>query len=135
MGTQKSAGQSGWKVAQEAVTLRPYGGKGGGHHVAAKKAFEGGPGYDVDAALAIPREELARLKIYHSSITGAQQTLYREFARSGKRLTWDTMERIETEALVRSGLNPNVARATVRKAIEALKDSGISGPTRIPWSK
>jgi hypothetical protein len=43
------------------------------------------------------------------------------------------MEAIETQALIRGGMDASQALATVRKAITALKEAGVSGPTRIPW--
>jgi hypothetical protein len=43
------------------------------------------------------------------------------------------METIETQALITGGMEAEMARATVQKAIQALKDAGVSGPTRIPW--
>jgi hypothetical protein len=61
--------------------------------------------------------------------------MYREFAKTGQKLTWEAVERIETDALVRSGLERGVARATVKKAIGALQRGGVAGPTRIPWGK
>jgi len=122
-------------VVGEAAVLRPYHTGGRGHHVPAKKAFEGAPSYNPKAALAIPAEELAKNGWKHTTITGAQQTLYREFGKTGQQLTWDAMLEIETKALVHAGMKPDVARATVKKAIEALKQSGVTGPTRIPWSK
>ena len=130
---RKAATAAPKSVASEPAALKPYGGAGGGHHVPAKKAFEGAAGYNAKDALAIPRDELSRLGVVHSTVTGAQQTLYREFAKRGQQLTWDAVERIETEALVRGGLNSDVARATVKQAIDALKRTGIPGPTRIPW--
>jgi len=46
------------------------------------------------------------------------------------------VEEIETNALVRGGMkNTSAARATVQKAINQLKQSGVAAPTRIPWSK
>jgi hypothetical protein len=117
----------------KAATLRPYGGVGGGHHIPAKSAFQGAAGYDAKTALAIPNEELAKHNIRHFAVTGAQKKLYVEFAKTGSKLTWEEVERIETEALVRGGLSHDVARATVRQAIDALKKAGISEPTRIPW--
>jgi hypothetical protein len=120
-------------AAREAVTLKPYRGPGGGHHVPAKSAFRGAPGYDAKAALAIPQQELARLNVRHIVVTRAQRVLYRDFANTGEQLTWAAVEKIEVEALVRGGLNSDTARATVRKAIEELQKSGIPGPTRIPW--
>ena len=119
--------------AAEPVELRPYGGPGGGHHVPAKSAFRGAPGYDVNKALAVPNEVLTKLKINHDVLSGAQQTLYRDFAASGASLTWDAAQQIESQALIQAGMDAATARATVQRAIQALKDAGVSGPTRIPW--
>ena len=33
------------------------------------------------------------------------------------------------------GMKPDVARATVAKAFQALKDAGVAGPVRVPWGK
>jgi len=117
----------------EAASLKPYGGPGGGHHVPAKSAFVGAPGYDANAALAIPNAELARLGVAHSAVTGAQASAYSAFAQTGATLTWDVVRKIEIGALVRGGMQPNMAAATVEKAISALQGAGIAGPTRIPW--
>lgn len=113
--------------------LRPYGSSGGGHHVPAKGAFAGAPRYNASKALGIPDAELARLGIKHSAITAAQQALYRELARSGVAPTWEVIERIETQALIKAGMNPEQAAATVQQAIQALKDAGVTASTRIPW--
>jgi len=117
----------------EGAALRPYGGKGGGHHVPAKKAFEGACGYSCDEALAIPNAELARLGVKHSKITGAQASLYRKFSKTGADLGWDDIGRIETKALVAGGMDADTAATTVRRAILALMDAGVAGPTKIPW--
>ena len=61
-------------------------------------------------------------------------TGYQAFAKTGATLTWETMATIEANALVRGGMAPDMAKATVEKAISALKASGVPGPTRIPWS-
>ena len=98
-----------------------------------KEAFEGDPAYDDNAVLAIPNSELEAVGLRHTTITGAQQTLYRAYARLGKPLTWDAVESIETQALVKSGLSPDRAAATVRKTIKALIASGVKEPTKIPW--
>jgi hypothetical protein len=115
------------------IELKPYGGKGGGHHVGAKSAFEGAKGFDPDTALAIPNREMARLSINHTRVTTAQRKRYSAFARTGKPLTWDVVQDIETKALIDGGAEPAQAAAAVRRAIQALKDSGVSGPIRIPW--
>jgi len=125
----------GFAVAAEEAALRPYGGPGGGHHVPAKSAFTGSAGYDANAALAIPNAELARLGVSHSAITGAQMTGYRAFAQTGAPLTWEAVSTIETQALVRGGIAPNMAGATVTRAIDALRQAGVAGPTRIPWGR
>jgi RHS repeat-associated protein len=119
----------------EAAELKPYGGKGGGHHVPAKSAMEGAAGYDANKALAVPNAEMARLKVDHGLVSGAQQTLYRAFAKTGAPLTWEAVAEIEAKALVRGGLTQARAEATVAKAIEGLKAMGVPGPTRIPWAK
>jgi RHS repeat-associated protein len=118
----------------EAAELQPYGGSGGGHHVPAKSAFTGAPSYDANKALAIPNAELQRLGVQHFElVTPAQRALYTAFAKTGQKLTWDAVQKIETQALVRGGMNPNMAQQTVQKAIQGLKDAGVAGPTRIPW--
>ena len=113
-------------------SIKPYR-VGEGHHVPAQNAFLGEPAYDPDAALAIPKSELAAQGIKHPEITGAQQSLYRAYAKTGKPLTWDAMQSIETQALVKAGMNPGMAQATVTKAINALKAAGVKGATKIPW--
>jgi|SRR6185295_1412451 len=122
-------------TAAEGAALRPYGGPGGGHHVPARSAVTGAAGYDANEALAIPNAELKRLGISHSAVTGAQMTGYRAFARTGAPLTWEAVSTIEANALVRGGMAPDMARATVTRAIDALKQAGVPGPTRIPWGQ
>ncbi len=117
---------------KDAATLKPYS-EGSGHHVPAKSAFTGDAAYDPNMALAIPNSELASENVSHSAVTGAQQSLYRAYAQRGQPLTWEAVQSIETRALVKGGMSPAKAAATVRKAIDALKDSGVSRPTRIPW--
>jgi len=101
--------------------------------VPAKSAFEGAPGYNLNEALAIPNAELVRLGIYHPDVTAGQMTGYRELFESGGTLTWGDVSKIETDALIRGGMTPEMASSTVRQAIEALKNAGVSGPSRIPW--
>lgn len=115
--------------------LKPYGGPGGGHHPVAKRAMEGAPHYDANQALAIPKAELERLTVKHEKITGAQMRRYKEFAKQGMPLTWDKVAEIETASLVDALMDPKTAQATVAKAIQALKDSSVAGPIRIPWGK
>jgi hypothetical protein len=120
-------------VPGASALLRPYGGTGGGHHGLIKKAFEGAENYDLNAALAIPNDELARLGLRHRVITGKQRSLYRAFAKKNKQLTLDDVMEIEEQVLVSAGMDPAMAKNTVQKAVEHLRASKVSGPTRIPW--
>lgn len=113
---------------------------GKGHHVPAKKAFEGpsgyAPGYDPQKALAIPDAELKKWGVEsHYKVTGAQRKKYIEFAATGQPLTWEAIALIETESLVESGMEIGVAKATVAKAIQWLKNNGVASPVRTPWGK
>jgi hypothetical protein len=121
------------KVWVHNCKLKPYGGPGGGHHVPAQSAFRGAPGYNANSALAIPNSELARLGVSHSAVTGAQRSGYTALARSGAPLSWASVSRVEVNALVRGGMSPTMARSTVRRAVQALRQSGVTAPTRIPW--
>lgn len=113
--------------------LEPYRGPGGGHHVPAKKAFEGAKGYDPNKALAISNAELQRLGANHGLITTEQMRAYRAFSKTGQPLTWEVVAEIETKALIEGRMNAEIARSTVARAIQALKAAGIKVPVRIPW--
>jgi hypothetical protein len=122
-----------------AVALRPYK-EVGGHHVPAKKAFETPsgytPGYDPNKALAVPNAVLEDLGIHHiKKLTPAQRRAYTKFAETGKPLTWEAIAQIETDAFVEVGMPLDMAKATVAKAIQYLKDQGVAGPVRKPWNK
>jgi hypothetical protein len=114
--------------------LKPYN-QGQGHHVPSKRAVEGAPGYSANKALAVPKAELENLGIKHGDISVAQMKAYKEFAKRNKTLTWEDVTRIEIASLVQARMDPKMAQATVAKAIQALKDSGIAAPVRIPWGK
>jgi RHS repeat-associated protein len=122
------------EAVEEEIGLARYG-EGGGHHIPAKAAFRGAANYDLDEALAIPNEELARLNLNHGVITGAQARLYSQFARSNETLTWSASRSIETQALEAAGASPGAAQSVVERAIEALRAAGVPGPTRIPWGR
>lgn len=143
-GTAGAAGNAATRNAATEVTaaaqavpaeLKPYAGKGGGHHVPAKSAFKGAENYDPRKALAMPNAEMARLNVSHSAVTGAQASLYQAFAKTGADLTWEAMEKIETQALIAARMDPAMASATVKQAIQELQRAGVPGPTRIPWSR
>jgi hypothetical protein len=129
---ERAAQEAALKASGKPIEMRPYA-VGGGHHIPAKSAFVGAPGYSAKLALAIPKAVLETLEIEHAAITAKQIQYYRAFAQTGRALTWEAMESIETAALMRVGVSFQDALATVRKAIQALKDAGVSAPTRIPW--
>ena len=107
-----------------------------GHHIFSKKAFEGLSKYNMDEALAIGQQELARLNLQHlgaNSITTSQQRLFREFAASGRANTLAEHARIAKEALIENGLSASDAADVVARALAQLKSWGITAPTRIPW--
>lgn len=81
----------------------------------------------------MPNEVMKKLDIKHQVITQWQRRLSREFSQSGRELTWEVVQEIETRALVASGMPQEMAEATVKHAIEALKQAGVSKPTHIPW--
>ena len=122
----------------EPAKMQPYK-EGGGHHVPAKKAFEGPSGYtagyDPQKAPAIPKAELKKMGIEHQQITVAQQKAYIDFAKTGQPLTCEAIAKIETDALIKNTMPSDVAHATVTKAIEALKANGVAAPVRVPWGK
>jgi RHS repeat-associated protein len=119
-------------TGEVSALLESYRGPGGGHHVPAKSAFTGAENYGANIALAIPNAELASLGVSHSAVTGAQMTGYQAFAKTGETLTWGAMSAIEANALVRGGMAESMANTSVNQAIQASKDAGVSGPTRIP---
>ena len=108
----------------------------GGHHVFAKRAFEGVPRYNPGDALAIGQGELRRLGLKHlgsDSLTTTQQRLFRELAASGRLNTLAEHARIARETLIEHGVDPNDAASAVRSALNQLKSWGISAPIHIPW--
>lgn len=109
----------------------------GGHHIFAKRAFEGVKGYDPAQALAIPKSEILRLGLKHfdaDGITATQQRQFRELVASGRPNTLAEHARIAREALIAGGLSKRDARHVVDKALKQLQSWGITAPgSHIPW--
>ena len=128
-------------MAAVAIGMLPFR-EGGGHHIPAQSAFRGDPKYNPKDAPSIPNEVLEEMggggarsgAQVHANITRAQQFLYRDFAQTGQKLTWDAMRKIETDALIANGVPFATARATVDAAIAELQAAGVAGPTGIPWA-
>ena len=108
--------------------------EGKGHHIPAKKMFEGDAVYDMKAAPAIPLNYLRGNGISHPTITGSQASQYSAFAKTGQDLTWNVVEDIETRALIRGGVPGDLAGPTVHDAITQLQQQGVS-IQQIPWGR
>jgi hypothetical protein len=105
---------------------------GGGHHIFAKKAFEGAAGYDVNAAFCIPQSEFSSGRFNHQKMTGKQHELYAELERSGRSNTLEEHARIARESLIAGGVDPGDAAALVHVGMAQMKGWEIQ-PVRIPW--
>jgi len=131
-----AVGDGAWVVHN--TCLKEYGGKGGGHHIHSKKAFEGHPNYDPNRALALPNTDMTILGLDHNVVTGVQNTLFTQLSRD----IMDNMKsnillehnRIAVEALVRAGLPKTTARSFVRRIIVKPRKQGVTSPIRIPWN-
>ncbi len=130
-GIGKAAGKEVDEGLDAAAELQEYR-QAGGHHIPAQSVMREAPGYNPGKALTIPKAEMDRLGLYHSDVTTAQMAGYRALKSAGVPMSWDVAEEVETRALIQKGVDSKVARATARKAIAHLKDSGVGAPTRYP---
>ena len=118
-----------------------------GHHIHAKKAFEGASEVFsdkeiVDQMLAISGKEMEAMGIRHlrgaPTVTSVQRRLFDELAEdvaSGiRRNTLKEHNRIAVEALVEAGASWEVARKLVADSARRLRELGIRTPTKIPWN-
>ena len=78
---------------------------------------------------------ISEFGVEHPTITGKQHSLYSDFAKTGETLTFDVMREIEIEAMTKSEVPLNYATNAVNRAIQALINSGVTQPIRIPWTK
>lgn len=92
-------------------------------------------GYDLKSALSISPSKLAEFEVNHATITGQQKSLYTAFSKTGNTLTMEAMKQIETKAMTNAGVPLEYATNAVNKAIDALIESGVTQPARIPWAK
>ncbi|MBS0262750.1 MAG: hypothetical protein JSS02_12420, partial [Planctomycetes bacterium] len=108
----------------------------GGHHIFSKRAFEGVPNYDKDAALCIGNQELERLTLKHlgsDSLSTTQQRLFRELKDSGRANTMTEHIRIAKETLIEHGVGIEEAEQIVKKALNQLEAWNIVAPIHLPW--
>ncbi|SMC42834.1 hypothetical protein [Cellulophaga tyrosinoxydans] len=115
----------------------------GGHHPLAKIAFELDKFYNFRNAFSVSANKLQEVwksanpnkiaPIVHDKITGYQISLYKEFGRTGERLSLEKMAEIEIEAMVRAGIPKVIAEGWVIKALQDLKTQDVKLIPHIPW--
>ena len=108
--------------------------EGKGHHIPAKKMFEGDAAYDLKAAPSLPHQYMLDNGFEHKLMTGSQSSQYSAFAKTGEDLTWDVVQDIETNALIAGNVPPHMAGPTVQAAISQLQEQGVA-IQRIPWGR
>jgi hypothetical protein len=106
-----------------------------GHHVHAKKAFEGDLKYDAKKGFSISEDLMRSLDIEHARITGAQKRLFAELEKSGRPNTIYEHSRIAVESMVQAGMPLQQARDLVAESLKNLRSMGVKHPTNIPWGK
>jgi RHS repeat-associated protein len=106
-----------------------------GHHVHAKSALEGHLTYDPARGLSISQEFLEAMGWSHAKMTAMQRQLFRDLAASGRPNTIFEHNRIAVDALIAGGATREEARALVAASLHNLRAQGVSGPTRIPWTR
>ena len=104
-----------------------------GHHVHAKKAFDGTLGYDLRNAYSVSIETLNRYGVRHADITAAQQRMFRTLDASGAANTLTQHSRIAYQSLVQAGMPSDVAKQLVIESQSRLIRAGVVEPARIPW--
>lgn len=104
-----------------------------GHHIHAKKAFEGSVGYDMRKAYSVSVETLNRYGVRHADITTAQHRLFRELDASGAANTLTQHSRIAYQSLLNAGMPNDVAKQLVIESQTRLLRAGVVEPARIPW--
>ncbi|WP_147269745.1 hypothetical protein [Capnocytophaga canimorsus] len=110
-----------------------------GHHPLAKKAFEDIKEYDYKKAFSVsPKklDEVSGVINIHHKITGQQNSLYTAWreANPNKTLEIDDMAEIEIKAMVNVGILEDIATGWVVKALENLKEQGVTAIKNIPWN-
>jgi hypothetical protein len=106
-----------------------------GHHVHAKKAFEGHVNYDPKKGFSISNELMKNLGIDHTKVTQSQRKLFTDLATSGRLNTLQEHTRIAVEALMQGGCqSEEVARSIVARSLWELKKANVRTPTNIPWN-
>ena len=122
-------------VKGKGFTLTPYGGSGGGHHIHMKSAYKSHHLYNLNEALCLSNEEMARLKIDHLKVTIEQRKLCIQLNRAGKKLTREELNTISVKALIAGGADEQLARDIVARSQFDLRNKGIKNPSDQPFMR
>jgi hypothetical protein len=98
-----------------------------------KSAFKSHPKYDLNKALCLSNEEMARLGINHLKVTKIQRALCLELQKTGRELTRKELNKISIEALVVGGAGRQLARDIVARSQWDLRSKGVRMPTSFPY--
>lgn len=125
---------------EEKIDLDQYVGeyqKVKGHHIHAKKAFEGLDQYKSDMALAIGRQYMQAKGINHCKMTGTQKRLFQDLSRrvrdEGAQNTLDEHDMIAEKTLIEGGAQSQDAKDLTQRSRKDLEVKGVEAPIRIPW--
>ncbi|MBL8113682.1 MAG: hypothetical protein JNK60_12410 [Acidobacteria bacterium] len=106
-----------------------------GHHIHAKKGFEGHGTYDFREAFAVSDDLLKQYGVRHANITPIQQKLFKKLEASGLPNNLTQHSRIAFESLVKAGIPRQVAKDWVARSQRELIQGGVFEPTLLPWGK
>ena len=105
-----------------------------GHHVLAKKGFEGASGYDFREAFSLSDDLLGSYGVRHVSITPVQQRLFTKLAKSSRPNNLTQHTRIAYQSLVEVGIPKADALRFTSESVRQVIRAGVVEPTRLPWS-
>jgi len=105
-----------------------------GHHLHAKKAFEGI--VDENRMVSFSQKFLDANKLSRPRVTGFQNAAYSALKKAGITPTLRDHTRIAVEALVKAGYDPVKARQAVAISLRRLRDLGVKNytGTKHPWT-
>ena len=105
-----------------------------GHHVHAKKAFEGLAKYDPRHGFSLSADLLAKHGVRHADVTASQSRLFRKLAKSGSPNTLTHHTIIAYQSLVEAGMKKEEAWNYVAESLKDLIHKGVLEPSNMPWN-
>jgi hypothetical protein len=110
-----------------------------GHHIMAKKAFQGAKGYDKDQALCVGKDFMRKRGWNHGAMTTAQQQMFTELGRrvrgAMRESTLSEHAEVAVKALMAGGATQAEALYLTACALDDLGAAGVTRPQGIPWVK